>query len=56
MFAVSHAKALVHMKSTEVLNPRRCIMRVHEKYACGTDTHAVQVHSYRLLGDSEHTG
>ena len=39
------------MKSTKVLNPRRCIirvytreirMRVHEKYACSTDTHAVR--------------
>ena len=29
--------------STKVLNPRRCIMRVHGKYACGTETHAVQI-------------
>ncbi len=31
------------MKSTKVLNPRQCIMheirmRIHEKYACSTDT------------------
>ena len=27
------------MKSTKVLNPRRCIMRVHEKYTkCSTNT------------------
>ena len=25
-------------KHSKVLNPRRCIMRVHEKYACSTDT------------------
>ena len=37
------------LKSTKVLNPQRCIMRVHEKYACGTDTHAVQIRSYQLL-------
>ena len=32
------------MKSTKVLNPRQCIMRVHEKYACAykRNTHAVQ--------------
>jgi hypothetical protein len=45
------------MKSTKVLNPRRCIMRVHEKHAWAytRNTHAVQLHSYQLL-DSEHTG
>ena len=34
------------MKSTKVLNPRRCIIRVHDKYACAytyVDTHAVQI-------------
>ena len=38
-----YPSSLYIMKSTKVLNPRRCIMRVHEKYACGTDTHAVQI-------------
>ena len=33
------------IKSTKVLNPRLCIMRVHEKYASAytRNTHAVQI-------------
>ena len=53
------------MNGTKVLNPRRCIyhartreicMREHEKYACSTDTHAVQIRSYQLYENSKHTG
>ena len=36
---------------TKVLNPRRCIMRIHEKYAC-----AYRYAATKLLGNSEHTG
>ena len=31
-------------------------IRTRYRYACGTDTHAVQRRSYQLLGNSEHTG
>ena len=52
------------MKSTKVLNPRRCIMCVHEKYTCAytRNTHAVRIRmlyryaATKLLGNSEHTG
>ena len=41
------------MKSTKVLNPWRCIMRVHEKYTCSIDTHAVQIRMlYRYTATS----
>ena len=45
------------MKSTKVLNPRRCIMRVtRNTHARTRETRAVQIRSYQLLGNSEHTG